>query len=57
MCEYCKEAKHIEELEKDKIFLVIYGKHLRLIGKLFSIDFGRDMMINYCPMCGRKLEV
>lgn len=57
MCEYCKKGKHIEELEKDKIFLVIYGRHLRLSGKLFSINFGRDMIINYCPMCGRKLEV
>lgn len=55
MCEYCKEAKHIEENENDNIFLLMYGKHLRITGKIFSINFGRDVLINYCPMCGREL--
>ena len=55
MCEYCEKEKHIEELNSDNIYLEIYGKHLRIIGKIYSINFGRDMLINYCPMCGRKL--
>ena len=55
MCEYCEEAKHIEENENDNTFLLMYGKHLRIVGKLFNIPFGRDILINYCPMCGRKL--
>jgi len=55
MCAYCNNEKHIEEMKEDKIFLLIYGRHLRLIGKVFNIKFGRDMLINYCPMCGRKL--
>ena len=54
-CEYCNKGKHIKENIEDKIYLNIYGKHLRLIGKIFNIDFGRDILINYCPMCGRKL--
>ena len=55
MCEYCEEGKHIEENKNDNIFLIMYGKHLRAIGKIFIINFGRDIYINYCPMCGRKL--
>lgn len=57
MCEYCNDKqKHIEELNTDIIYLEIYGKHLRLNGKLMGLRFGRDFMINYCPMCGRKLS-
>lgn len=56
-CEYCDDKlKHIEELNSDIIYLEIYGKHLRLNGKLMGLRFGRDFMINYCPMCGRRLE-
>lgn len=50
-CKYCQEGKHIEELNTDNIYLEIYGKHLRLNGKVMGIRFGRDFMINYCPMC------
>lgn len=56
MCEYCEKEKRIEELHTDNIYLEIYGKHLRLNGKVMGIRFGRDFMTNYCPMCGRKLE-
>lgn len=56
MCKYCEKGKKIQELgEDDNIFLQIWGKHLRVIGKLYSFHFGRDVIINYCPMCGRKL--
>lgn len=55
MCEYCNSKKNIEENKGDIIYLHIWGRHLRLIGKLFNIAFGRDLMINYCPMCGKKL--
>lgn len=55
-CEYCEKEKRIEELTTDNIYLEIYGKHLRLNGKVMGIRFGRDFMINYCPMCGRKLR-
>ena len=56
MCEYCEKGKKIEEQENDNIHLEIYYKHLRIMGKIFSFNFGRDIIINYCPMCGRKLE-
>ena len=57
MCEYCEKEKKIEENEDDNIHLSIIGKHLRLLGKLpmISTYFGRDVLINYCPICGRKL--
>ncbi len=55
MCKYCEKEKRIEENEKDNIYFQIYGKHLRVIGNLFNFNFGRDILINYCPMCGRKL--
>lgn len=55
MCEYCEKEKHIEEREKDNIYFKIWGKHLQVIGKVFNIPLGRDVIINFCPMCGRKL--
>ena len=55
MCEYCEKGKRIEERKDDKIYIKIYGKHLQVIGKIFSIPIGRDVIINFCPMCGKKL--
>lgn len=55
MCEYCEKEKHIEEREKDNIYFKIWGKHLQVIGKVFNIPLGRDVIINSCPMCGRKV--
>lgn len=57
MCKYCEKRKKIEENENDNIYLSIIGKHLMLLGTLPKISryFGRDVLINYCPMCGRKL--
>lgn len=55
MCQYCENKKKLEERENDNIYFEIYGKNLRVIGKLFSFNFGRIVLINYCPMCGRKL--
>lgn len=55
MCKYCEKEKKIQEKRTDNIYLEIYGKHLRLFGKLFTMYFGRDVIINYCPMCGKKL--
>lgn len=55
MCEYCKKEKHIEERENDNIYFRIWGKHLQVIGKVLNISLGRDVIINYCPQCGRKL--
>lgn len=56
MCEYCKKEKKIEEYTGDNVYYQIYGKHLRVIGKMFSFHFGRDVLINYCPMCRQKVR-
>lgn len=55
MCKYCEKGKYIEERAGDNIFLEIYGKYLRVIGKVLGIPLGRDVIIEYCPMCGRRL--
>lgn len=55
MCKYCEKEKHIEEIKNDNIYFKIYGKHLQVVGALFNKLFGRDVIINYCPMCGKKL--
>lgn len=55
MCKYCEKGKYIEERANDNVFCEIYGKHLRLIGRIFNIPLSRDIIISYCPMCGRKL--
>lgn len=52
------KKKKIEENENDNIYFSIIGEHLMLLGtlpKITSRYFGRDVLINYCPMCGRKL--
>ena len=54
MCEYCEKGKKIEEVENDNIYFEIYGKHLRVIGKVLNIPIGRDIIIEYCPMCRKE---
>jgi hypothetical protein len=54
-CEYCNNSKHIKEQETDKIYVVIYGKILRVIGEVGDRRFIRDYKANYCIHCGRKL--
>lgn len=55
MCQYCEKEKRIEEVEGDNIHFKIWGKHLQVIGRVLSIPLGRDVIINYCPMCGRRI--
>ena len=57
MCEYCKSRKRIEENKNDNIYFYIWGKHLQVVGKLFGTPFGRDILIEYCPFCGKKIQV
>lgn len=54
MCKYCEKGKYIEERAGDNIFLEIYGKHLRVIGRVLGIPLGRDIIIEYCPMCRKE---
>lgn len=54
MCKYCEKGKYIEERAGDNIFLEIYGKYLRVIGKVLGIPLGRDVIIEYCPMCRKE---
>ncbi len=56
MCRYCEKEKKIEEHKNDNIFFTVYGRFLRVQGKVLSITLGRVVPINYCPMCGRKLK-
>lgn len=56
MCEYCEKEKHIEERKEDNIYFKVWGKHLQVIGKVLSIPLGRDVIINYCPMCRKKVR-
>lgn len=56
MCEYCEKEKHIEERKKDNIYFKVWGKHLQVIGKVLNIPLGRDVIINYCPMCRKKVR-
>lgn len=55
MCKYCEDEKKIEERKDDNIYFSIYGRFLRVRGRVLSILLGRAVKINYCPMCGRKL--
>ncbi len=55
MCEYCEKGKRIEQRKNDNIYFEIWCKHLRVVGKVFCFPFARDVIINYCPKCGRKI--
>lgn len=55
MCRYCEKGKRIKKTKNDNIYFEIYGKHLRVIGRVLSVHFGRDVLIEYCPKCGRRL--
>ena len=57
MCEYCEKGKKMTENEDDKLCFQIYYKHLRMYGKVLNMSIGRDIVINYCPMCGKRLGV
>lgn len=60
MCEYCDKGKRIckenrkelgIELDSGKGYLIAYGLDKQ------NWDISVRCNINYCPMCGRKLEV
>ena len=54
MCKYCEQEKKIEETEDDNIYFTIYGRFLRVQGRVLSIPLGRVVPINYCPKCRTK---
>ena len=60
MCRYCEKGKKIEEVENDNIYFTIFGRFLRVHGRVLSIPLGRTVPIEYCPMCrkeaGRVIE-
>lgn len=56
MCKYCKEEKKLEERENDNIYFTIYGRFLRVQGRVLSIPLGRTVKINYCPQCRKKVR-
>ena len=55
-CKYCRNEEIIEENENDRIYIQIWHKHLYIRGNLFTVPFGRDILINYCPMCRKKVR-
>lgn len=55
MCKYCEKGKKIEKEENDNIYFTIYGRFLRVQGRVLSIPLGRAIPVNYCQMCGRRL--
>lgn len=55
MCEYCEKGKKIEEAENDNIYFAIFGRFLRVHGRVLSIPLGRDVIIEYCPMCRKEV--
>ena len=56
MCEYCEKEKKLEQVQNDNMYFWIYGKHLILKGKIFSYNFGRHIIIDYCPKCRQKVR-
>ena len=54
MCEYCENQKELKEKEFD----VTIVNNCLVVGNQCSCGYDRARFnINYCPMCGRKLDV
>ena len=56
MCKYCEDEKKLEERDNDNIYFTIYGRFLRVQGRVLSIPLGRAIKINYCPKCRKKIS-
>ena len=62
MCEYCEKRKEIKSCNfcgRAKVRIV--GAEIDMWGdknkiRLFKSIYNPTFKINYCPMCGRKLE-
>ena len=57
-CEYCEKEKRIKNACYTNAFAEIY-KYSKSFAVHMPLNFGSadcDFFINYCPMCGRKLE-
>jgi len=65
MCKFCdnkdKKGKSIpnEELGLEYVNVIINGNQLMIGYDAYSCDssFSIDMTINFCPMCGRNLNI
>ena len=58
-CEYCEKEKRIKNACYTNAFAEVC-KHSKSFAVHMPLNFGSadcDFFINYCPMCGRKLEV
>lgn len=62
MCEYCEKRKEIKSCNFcGRAKATIVGEEIDISGdgkkiKLFKDIYAPAFKINYCPMCGRKLE-
>ena len=57
-CEYCEKEKRIKNAFYTNAFAEVC-KHSKSFAVHMPLNFGSadcDFFINYCPMCGRKLE-
>lgn len=57
-CEYCEKEKRIKNACYTNAFAEVC-KHSKSFAVHMPLNFGSadcDFFINYCPMCGRKLE-
>jgi len=58
-CEYCKNGKPIENKTNDYIFInndVDNSKIIEIEADINEYRYNCYFKINYCPMCGRKLD-
>ncbi len=60
MCNFCKPKEEIKKKESLSLILemILVDKDLKLTYDAYSCDssFQEYIEINYCPMCGKKLE-
>ena len=58
MCEYCEKEKPILDFEKGKVYMEATICDGDLTIEIACDEFNRFpyARINYCPMCGKKLE-
>lgn len=55
MCEYCEKGKHISKFSTLRETNCLYIRDGNELVTIMSYGY-MYTRINYCPMCGRKLE-
>ncbi len=64
MCDFCSDIKELQEYKNlhcwDRVNCIVYDANYNMYGYWVECEdsyySGVELIINYCPKCGRKLN-